>query len=374
MSKRMRNALMLFAVSLFLIGCDEKSGYGENGGYGENNSLASNVKTPLSEAQIYSKLKSSIVKVKCYDLSKTKVLSQGTGFFIDSKGTFLTNYHVIDKSYYVSITTSSGSEKWVSTINYYDYTTSDYAICKIDSFNSTSVTFSNSYKNGDSVYSLGFPNNSTSLKHSQGKIINKEITANGKKYIENDASANHGSSGGVLCDRYGNVIGITTCELASNYGAIPYSSFSSNLSSKKTNKSPLEAFHNVRKVSLSTLGIGTYFDYGYSVQSIGTGSMTSFSYYLRFKSAYVNKVVLDTNYLYISIRFSADYTYSLTSSSTQTNKFTANQYESVYLYSSDLSSGKSGTASVYYSASKIIKVDNPQMKFFSTSGRFLVVG
>lgn len=56
-----------------------------------------------SKSEILVKIKHSIVKVICYDFNKTRVLSEGTGIFIDEKGTFLTTAKFIEGAYFIKI-------------------------------------------------------------------------------------------------------------------------------------------------------------------------------------------------------------------------------------------------------------------------------
>ena len=59
-----------------------------------------------------------MVKVYCYDYDGETLLSQGSGFFINKTGTFITNAHVVEDAYYIKIKTRS-LERLFSTRLYY---------------------------------------------------------------------------------------------------------------------------------------------------------------------------------------------------------------------------------------------------------------
>lgn len=94
---RIIQIISFLLISMSMVGCNS----------GSNNETKNKT---LSMSEITLSFKQNLVKVYCYDVSKTTVLAQGTGFFIDGNGTFITNYHVIDNSYYLQIQTSSGSK------------------------------------------------------------------------------------------------------------------------------------------------------------------------------------------------------------------------------------------------------------------------
>lgn len=268
-----------------------------------------NLKQKLSQDEIKQSLEDSVVKVRCYDFRKEKVLTQGTGFFIDNQGTFITNFHVIDECCYIKITTSSGTEKWVDKITDYNKGFSDCAVCSVTGLNSKKVEFFDSVENGEEVYALGYPNNSNSLVITSGSVINTRIEYDGIEYIENTAEIDHGSSGGILANRYGKVIGMTTCGFSSTYGAIPHSSFKARLTSKAVNKEPIRLFHTYGNVTLSSENFPFYFELDISAVSIYTG-LYRITYTIRLKDEFASRVVLGRfSYLNIYVTFSCRFKY-----------------------------------------------------------------
>ena len=290
----------------------------------------------LTPSQIKNNLSSSVVKVCCYDLQKKAVLSQGTGFFIDNSGTFITNFHVVEKSYHVQIQTSTGMKKWVDKVNFYNSSTSDFAICSVQSLSSKAVTFSDDVATDDVVYSLGYPNGSYSIVEETGKVVSPSVSAESKTYIENTAKIDHGSSGGILANKYGKVVGITTGQLENNnYIAVPYKAFSSSLTKKTINKEPLETFHNVQKKAIGSYNLDTYFNYKIET-SVDNGKYLSCYFYVQLKTAYwTNSYLSGITSLYLSYKITIDYKYKTTYSST-ISTWTAQDFASFNIYNSSL--------------------------------------
>ena len=172
----------------------------------------------------------SVFKVYAYDYSNIKSgyynISQGTGFFIDSKGTFITNAHVIENCTEYEILLN-GKKYKVGEVLYYDYTNTDLAILRLkNEIKTTPVSFSEKVAEGDKVYALGFPNNAPKMLVTEGTIYSNAYIIDGVAYYLFDASVTHGSSGGVLSDRHGNVIGIVTLGYDNGInGALKYSFF-----------------------------------------------------------------------------------------------------------------------------------------------------
>ena len=63
----------------------------------------SSPKLSLTKDEIYEQLKPSLVRIYSYYDSERKESAYGSGFFIDEHGTFITNAHVVEDCYYVSL-------------------------------------------------------------------------------------------------------------------------------------------------------------------------------------------------------------------------------------------------------------------------------
>lgn len=168
----------------------------------ECKSCGKNIKTEvipeifLTQAEVTAKLRSAVVKVICYDYDGKTEISQGSGFFIDNSGTFITNAHVVEDCFFIKVQTSLGVAYDVDVMYKYNGTVSDYAICKAKNcFSSNSVEFTTKAEVGDTVYALGYPNDAFVMSTTSGKITSTDAVDGTKHYYANTAWIDHGSSG-----------------------------------------------------------------------------------------------------------------------------------------------------------------------------------
>lgn len=146
-----------------------------------------------------------------YNYNSEGVLaSSGSGFVIDSKGTIVTNYHVIDCASSIIITTNNNVDLYPSSVYNYDKER-DIAILSLDAsqtFKPLVLGDSAKVKVGDEVVAIGSP------KGLQNTVSNGIISAfrnlSGYNYIQISVPISHGSSGGALFNANGEVIGITS--------------------------------------------------------------------------------------------------------------------------------------------------------------------
>jgi hypothetical protein len=180
-----------------------------------------------SQSEIYEMVKDSVFKVEILDRIKN-VMSQGTGFFIKEDGTMMTNAHVVNGAWYGRIDQDSTIFD-IDILNIIEYNeVLDYAILKVDNSLGRKkfkpVTFNSEYSIGDTIYNIGYPDDSYTSKITEGEIISQ--TAGVPSYIVTDAIIDHGSSGGITVNNKGEVIGMTTIGLGDGlFGSIPYSVF-----------------------------------------------------------------------------------------------------------------------------------------------------
>ncbi|MFO0865587.1 MAG: trypsin-like peptidase domain-containing protein [Gemmataceae bacterium] len=137
----------------------------------------------------------------------------GSGFFVDPKGTILTNYHVVDGAEQVTVTLHDG-RKFQSSKIHGDKRT-DLAIVMLegkgDNFPFLELDDSDQYEIGDRVLAVGAPFGLT------GSVTHGIISAKGRNglslnmyedFIQTDAAINPGNSGGPLVGLDGKVVGI----------------------------------------------------------------------------------------------------------------------------------------------------------------------
>ena len=150
----------------------------------------------------------SVFYIELYD-KNGKATASGSGFFIDTDGTAVTNYHVINDAYSAKIVTVTGSVYDVKSVLGYDEE-NDLAILKIDGsgFSALELADSDNAKNGQHIFCIGSP---LGLDNSitEGVISNTSRTIDGQEYIQISAPISSGSSGGAVLDTNSRVIGVS---------------------------------------------------------------------------------------------------------------------------------------------------------------------
>lgn len=158
----------------------------------------------LSGTEIFKKYNSAVFMI--YTSSGEDVF-QGSGFFISPDGLAVSNYHLFKGADLGAIRLSNGEVYDINNI-IAGSDDDDYVVFKIASngkiFNY--IPISNKKSNvGDKVYAIGSPRGWENT-FSSGEI--SQLRKNNR--IQINAPIDHGSSGGVLLNTYGEAIGITT--------------------------------------------------------------------------------------------------------------------------------------------------------------------
>jgi hypothetical protein len=162
--------------------------------------------TPLTAGQVFEKVAPAVVFI---ETSK----GNGSGFIYDSDGYIVTNEHVVRGVENAFITLKSGATLTGEVLGK-DFAV-DLAIIKIGGKNFPNVEFGNinKLKQGDDVYSLGYPESlwvgfdQISIKEG---IYSRRVELDSYFLLEHTAEILHGSSGGPLADKYGEVIGVNS--------------------------------------------------------------------------------------------------------------------------------------------------------------------
>jgi len=147
----------------------------------------------------------------------------GSGFIVDSDGTILTNYHVVDGAQKLSVTLSDGN-KYDAKVVGRDQK-SDIAVIKIEagrSLPAAPLGDSDQLEVGEWVMAIGNP---FGLDHT---VTSGIVSAKGRNigqgpydnFIQTDASINPGNSGGPLINLRGEVVGINTAIFSQSGGNI----------------------------------------------------------------------------------------------------------------------------------------------------------
>ena len=190
-------------------------------------SLLSAAELPeLTAKEIYDLVSPAVVTVlglqQRYD-------SVGTGIIFSSEGYILTNCHVIAgcSRCRVWITDAYGvdSEYEARVVGYDDDV--DLAVLKIEGGELPAAVFgvSDDLEVGDAVYAIGNPLGvelRNTLTDGIVSAINRDIDVDGvtMTLVQTTAALNSGNSGGPLINRYGQVIGINTIKMMSDYDTI----------------------------------------------------------------------------------------------------------------------------------------------------------
>ena len=161
------------------------------------------------------------------DDSKKKV-GTGSGVIISPDGYIITNYHVIENSSEVIVTTNNNKEYEAEIIGFDEIT--DIAVLKIDSNIKLDYIFfgdSDSTLIGEWVLAVGNPYNLNStvtagIVSSKSRDLN-EYDQKNQSFIQTDAAVNFGNSGGALVNIQGELIGINTLIQSMTGGYVGYS-------------------------------------------------------------------------------------------------------------------------------------------------------
>ncbi len=146
--------------------------------------------------------------------SQNEPISQGSGFFIDKAGDIITNYHIINGSNKVTVTTADGHSYPVKNVLVKDIS-SDLACLSVDipsqlvypiKVNTTSPEV------GDEILVIGYPEGPGGLAQSMTRgIVSSVQTLNEYgEVIQIDAAVSPGASGSPLVNMKCEAIGVTT--------------------------------------------------------------------------------------------------------------------------------------------------------------------
>ena len=169
---------------------------------------------PLQE--IYEKNIGSVVSISCQSRLGA---SAGTGVILTSDGYIVTNAHVIEDAFSVSVRLTDDRELEAVLVGKDEIT--DLAVLYIEAADLSPAEFGDSEKLrvGDSVVAIGDPLG-VKLRgtYTNGIIsaINRDVDVDGRAMtlIQTNAALNSGNSGGPLINCYGQVIGINTMKIS----------------------------------------------------------------------------------------------------------------------------------------------------------------
>ncbi len=182
----------------------------------------------MTAAEVYSEVDKSVVGIMIYNAEKA---TQASGVIYSQDGYIVTNDHIYAEitSPKFKIYTNDGKEYSASFVA--GDIVSDLAVLKIDSGKFTPAVFGNSNELvcGENVVAIGRPNDATDSSSITKGVVSsiarrvQSTSSYSAKLIQTDSTINPGSSGGALCNMYGQVVGITSSKLsADQYEAVGF--------------------------------------------------------------------------------------------------------------------------------------------------------
>ena len=173
----------------------------------------------LSAQEVYAQVNPSVVAVVA-NLGKNA--SVGTGVIMSEDGYIVTNYHVIEGGYSCLVILSSGYQCEAELVGY--DADNDLAVLKVEAEGLPAAEFGSSdlLTVGDKAYAIGNPLGLElrgTLTDGIISAINRDVDVDGvtMTLIQTNAALNSGNSGGPLINSYGQVVGINTIKMVSDY-------------------------------------------------------------------------------------------------------------------------------------------------------------
>ena len=170
----------------------------------------------LSLQEIYAKNIDSVVSITCH---RSRGSSTGTGVIFSSQGYIVTNHHVIEDAWEITVLLTD--ERVLNATVIGADAASDLAVLYVEADNLTAAEFGDStqLRVGDSVAAIGDPLGSElrgTLTNGIVSAINCDVSVGGRTMtlIQTNAAINSGNSGGPLINCYGQVIGINTLKIS----------------------------------------------------------------------------------------------------------------------------------------------------------------
>lgn len=183
----------------------------------ENTQASDTQAEPLSLQEIYQTVSPGVVAV-----SAGGTQNIGSGVVISEDGYIVTSYHVVEDSTSIEVQLPDGDTYRAGVVA--SDGVSDLALLKVDATGLTPVEFgdSDAVQVGDEVVAIGNPLGIElrgTMTDGIISAINRNLDLNGSKItlLQTNAALNNGNSGGPLINSYGQVIGINTAKIDTNY-------------------------------------------------------------------------------------------------------------------------------------------------------------
>lgn len=209
LSADMKNSSLTLADTLLSKGAVTQSSLVS---VGLSSEMQTTTNSRLTAEEIYKKCSPAVFYIETYT-SEGEIISSGSGFFIDSSGTAVTNYHVIEYASSAEITLAGTDIKYEVSGVYRYSEDEDWAIIEVSGSGFPYLDLYNGeVYAGATVYAIGNPMGLMN-SISEGIISYTSRVVDNRRYIQTSAAISYGSSGGALINTYGRVIGITSATI-----------------------------------------------------------------------------------------------------------------------------------------------------------------
>ena len=180
----------------------------------------------LTAAQVYAKNVQATVGITTSTTTNywgypTTSAASGSGFVYSANGYIVTNYHVVEGSNSITVSTYDGRSLDAKIVNYDE--SYDIAVLKVEATDLVPVITgdSDNLNVGDPVVAIGNPLGELTFSLTSGSVsaLEREVTFSGGNMmdlIQTDCAINSGNSGGALFNLYGEVIGVTNAKYSGN--------------------------------------------------------------------------------------------------------------------------------------------------------------
>lgn len=179
--------------------------------------------TALTPQEVYVRANPAVVTVMVDCVGGNG--SMGTGVIFSPDGYMLTNYHVISGGYRCVVAMADNAQREAYFVA--GDATNDIAVMKIEGDNLPWVEMGDSSALivGDVVYAIGSPMEMELRNTFTNGIVsglNREVDVDDRSMIllQTNTALNNGNSGGPLINQYGQVVGITTIKMMSDYSTV----------------------------------------------------------------------------------------------------------------------------------------------------------
>jgi serine protease Do len=186
-------------------------------------------------SEIYKKVIPSVVSISAAGNGST---STGTGIIMSQDGYIITNYHVVSTAKEITVLLTDETEYTAAVVGGDE--TSDLMVLKIDAENLTPAEFGDSdqMEVGDAVVAIGDPLGIELRGTMTNGIIcgiKRDVSVEDRTMtlMQTNAALNSGNSGGPLVNMMGQVIGINTMKLTSDYASVEGIGFAIPISTAK---------------------------------------------------------------------------------------------------------------------------------------------